>query len=416
VGNIFSIHTDGSNYTELYDFNTVLPSGQHPKGTLVLSASGTVLYGMTQNGGANSVGTIFSINTNGTNFTDLYDFQTGGFTGNTPSYGSLILVGNKLFGMTNQGGGSNYGVIFSINTDGSGYKTIWNFSSGTDGADPLGALTISGHMLFGMTSYGAAGNVGTVFSLDTSGQYFKTLLTFNGTNGASPYGDITISGRTLYGMTELGGVNNAGCAFSIDSTGSGYKDLWDFDDTGSNGNDPKGDLLLVGNTLYGLTYNYGGPLSEGCIFSLKPSGGGFANLYPFAGATTGSFPNGSLNRVGNTLYGMTEGGGTNSEGTIFSLTIAGLGVDEITSANGTITVYPNPNNGKFTVALRNLPNEKATIEVYNILGEQVLSAPLDNTPSGNSIDMSSQSNGVYLYKVITQTGDLIGQGKLVVQK
>jgi hypothetical protein len=82
-----------------------------------------------------------------------------------------------------------------------------------------------------------------------------------------------------------------------------------------------------------------------------------------------------------------------------------------------ITVYPNPNKGIFTIQ-STVVSSQLTVEVYNMLGEKVYSSILPQTPKGalNNIDLSNRPNGVYLYRVISENGDVIGQGKLVIQK
>ena len=69
--------------------------------------------------------------------------------------GSLTLSGSTLYGMTLSGGANGNGTIFSINTDGSGFQNLFSFS-GTNGDNPHGSLTLSGSTLYGMTSAGGA--------------------------------------------------------------------------------------------------------------------------------------------------------------------------------------------------------------------------------------------------------------------
>jgi hypothetical protein len=59
-----------------------------------------------------------------------------------------------------------------------------------------------------------------------------------------------------------------------------------------------------------------------------------------------------------------------------------------------------------------------SVEVYNVLGQKVYSNLLPQTPKGalNAIDLSSQPNGIYFYRVITNEGSLLGEGKLIIQK
>ncbi len=80
-----------------------------------------------------------------------------------------------------------------------------------------------------------------------------------------------------------------------------------------------------------------------------------------------------------------------------------------------VTVYPNPNNGQFTLSLSNV-NSVSNIEIYNVLGEKVYTEALLQHQNNNAINLTGQSNGVYLYRVITETGNLVGEGKVVLQK
>jgi len=64
--------------------------------------------------------------------------------------------------------------IFSINTNGTGFTNLLSFS-GTNGWNPLGSLTLNGSTLFGMTGNGSYGN-GTIFHINTDGSGFQTVL------------------------------------------------------------------------------------------------------------------------------------------------------------------------------------------------------------------------------------------------
>ena len=57
-------------------------------------------------------GAVFSINTNGTGFTNLYSFN-GTNDGSTPN-APLTLLGNIIYGTANDGGRSGDGTVFSI--------------------------------------------------------------------------------------------------------------------------------------------------------------------------------------------------------------------------------------------------------------------------------------------------------------
>jgi uncharacterized repeat protein (TIGR03803 family) len=117
-GIIFSISTSGSGFTDLHDFSGSATDGAFPNGNLTLT--GSTLYGMTDGGGANTDGIIFSINTNGTGFSDIHDFSNGAADGGYGGWGyfyyltenSFTQSGNTLYGMTFLGGASGGGAIF----------------------------------------------------------------------------------------------------------------------------------------------------------------------------------------------------------------------------------------------------------------------------------------------------------------
>jgi len=86
-----------------------------------------------------------------------------------------------------------------------------------------------------------------------------------------------------------------------------------------------------------------------------------------------------------------------------------------------VNVYPNPGSGRFVLSCHSesgVADEESDVilNVYNVLGQPILTKTLRSAQGDNTIDLSSQPAGVYLYRVISETGSLIGQGKLVVEK
>jgi hypothetical protein len=61
------------------------------------------------------------------------------------------------------------GTVFQINTDGTGYARVHNFSGGnSDGANPIDdVILVSGtpNTLYGMTEAGGKCNIGVIFSI-----------------------------------------------------------------------------------------------------------------------------------------------------------------------------------------------------------------------------------------------------------
>jgi len=418
-GSLFSINKDGSNYKTLWSFDdtgliALNSNGSSPFGNVILIHN--KLYGMTLDGGSNHYGEIFCINTDGTGYRDLWDFNDTGSLGNQNAvfpFGSLTLVGDKLIGVSNESH-QGYGIAFSIDTMGHHFKDMHDFNGGVTGKYTyLGALAVSlsGTQLYGVTYDGGLYNDGMVYAIDTDGTHFKDLHDFDSTNGKDPYSSVILSGSKLFGMTYDGGRFNVGVMFTVDTAGHNFKKMVDFNDT--NGSNPTGDLIYAGNKLYGMV-NRGGAFMDGLIFSTDSTGNNFKDLADFNGIN-GEYPFGSLTLTGgDTLYGMTENGGANTNGNIFRFvndTNINTGYSKLNST-GNIEVYPNPSNGNITVKTI---LDKSTIEIYNMLGEEVYSRFFVHR-SSHIVDINNQPNGVYLLRVISDSGKPTSQTKLIIQK
>jgi len=436
-GYIFVINRNGSGFKQIWNFYDTgvafHANGENPTGSLIIN--GNKLYGMTEQGGANGYGLVFSINTDGSGYKDLWDFNdTANYAGNSNGeypYGGLVLLRGRLYGMTNRGGyhSSYLGLIFSVDTAGGGFKDMLDFSQTLNGGNPYGDLIISGGKFLGMT-YGNCDECrtlngeygwGNVFSMDTNGTNYKDVYVFAGPNGIGPSGSLAVSqdGKRVYGTTGYSGPKyNDGIVFGVDTDGGNFKNLMSFND--SNGRNSYGSLILSGKTLYGMT-NEGGSY-------LQYSGSGFGNIFSLD--TNGSNPNvvynfnlsnganplyGHLTIEGDTLYGMTEYGGFEDDGVIFAYTIPTVttGIQNISYTNGNITVYPNPSNGVFTI--KSAISGQWSVDVYNLLGEKVYTQSNIQNQTFN-IDLGSQSNGIYFYRVTNLDGNNVGEGKLEIQK
>jgi uncharacterized repeat protein (TIGR03803 family) len=381
-GTVFALGIAGGGFTNLYSlsptsgtlFHGTNRDGAYSDGTLLLS--GNTLYGTVYYGGTNGVGTVFACNTNGA-FTTLHSFSAGktnlatGLFTNSDGFGpevGLVLSGSTLYGTTEHGGTAGYGVVFRVNTNGAGFQNLHNFTNGPDGAIPH-ALVLAGSVLYG-TAMGAKTNGnGAVFALNTNGSGFTTLHGFTATNisvlksgsvsgpsitnrdGFAPSG-LTLWGSLLYGTAGWGGTNGNGTVFVLDTNGTGFAILHHFaasrtNSTGvytnSEGVHPFAftGLVLSSNTLYG-TANWGGNAGNGTVFALNTNGTGFKTLHGFTATNAsgsnsdGVNPYAGLILSGNSLYGTARYGGTNNDGTVFSIYL-GLAV--------TTTSLPSATNG-----------------------------------------------------------------------
>ena len=73
------------------------------------------------------------------NYTVLHRFD--GTDGMYPS-ARLVSAGTTLYGTASSGGVSNVGTLFSLNHDGTGFTVLKHFT-GSDGANPYGGLLLS---------------------------------------------------------------------------------------------------------------------------------------------------------------------------------------------------------------------------------------------------------------------------------
>jgi len=214
-GTLFKIGTDGSGFSLLHNFTNV--DGGYPSVHMVLSGSN--LFGATRFGGSfytnsdGGNGTLFRIDTNGLDFTNLYSF--GDFAADP--FAGLVLSGNTLYGTTVLGSGSPdtapYGTVFKINTDGTGFTTIYSLDPELGGGDPSAGLVISGNTIYATElgfDYG-----GTVFAVNTDGTGYTNLTSFNSPGVPESLTGLLLSGGTLYGSAWNGGANGSGELFAL---------------------------------------------------------------------------------------------------------------------------------------------------------------------------------------------------------
>lgn len=359
LGAVFRLKTDGTGFALLHSFAD--SDGSGPAAPLVQDASG-FLYGTAQFGGANAVGSVFKVKTDGTGFAVLHDFSNG--TDAQKPVAGLVLDGSGfLYGTTISGGTSGYGAVFKVKTDGTGYTILHSFAIGaTDGKIAYGGLTLDGAgFLYGTTIDGASG-MGTVFKIKTDGTGFALLHTFQGgaSDGNAPYAALLLDGSgNLYGTTLFGGASDQGTIFKLTTSGSGFALLHSFAGGIGDGQAPRSPLITDGaGMLYGTTVNGGSAsLGQGVVFKIKTDGTGFALLHAFAGgASDGANPfySGLALGAGSVLYGTTFNGGSASQGTAFQVKTDATGFAVLHSFTGGASDGAFPYAGVVVDNLRNL--------------------------------------------------------------
>ena len=330
AGVVFKVQPDGSQYTILR--LVILPGTNGTLGGMVLTNN--TLYGTAYNDA--SPGIIFKVNTDGADFSVLHDFSRDGTNQGIDPQGTLLLSDNILYGTTKSGGAASRGMIFALNTDGTGFTNLYNFGLSTlANYYQNGSLILADGMLYGTTLGGEVVEdyyenqpYGSIFALSTNGIGFTNIYVFSGSDGEGPNPGLVLLNHTLYGTTQAGGPDyqNAGTIFAVQTDGTGFTNLYNAFDTFYIGG-PAAGLLLKNGVLYGTSQ--GGFDGMGSIFKLNIDGTGFTNLYDFSFFYAASYlpstnadggvPLAPLTISGNTLFGTASIGGTGACGTIFKI-------------------------------------------------------------------------------------------------
>jgi len=336
IGTVFRLNKDGSQFAVLKSFEGTNGDGSSPWAGLLLAPNG-FLYGTTHGGGESNAGTIFRIDQAGSNYAVIKSFT--GTTNDAAGPASALMQADngRLYGTTASGGAYNLGTVYSLNPDGSGFAVLKSFAGGVnDGAEPRGELVQGTNgILFGTTLSGGASNVGTIFTMNLDGGSFSLVRSFTGgaADGSTPWtGLLLATNSILYGATAMGGTRNVGTVFRMAQDGSGYTVI-----ARSAGGDPSGyygagPAYLVQATnglIYGTTAA-AGVYTNGTLFRFNPDGTGYTVLKQFgANSADGVQPSGSLMQASDgDLYGVTRSGGwpgqdTTTHGTAFRVGLDG---------------------------------------------------------------------------------------------
>ncbi|MGC9331017.1 MAG: PKD domain-containing protein, partial [Bacteroidales bacterium] len=91
----------------------------------------------------------------------------------------------------------------------------------------------------------------------------------------------------------------------------------------------------------------------------------------------------------------------NSETYTENISIAPVGIQQNNVAdNDFLNIYPNPNNGSFTMEIENNDKEKLMLQIMNITGQIIYTKELGNKSNIlHKIDLSHYSKGIFLVKV-----------------
>lgn len=192
----------------------------------IMEATDGNYYGITRNAGttnggsATAYGVIYKFDPTTSEYSVLHRFN--GYNGQFARYGKLVQIGDTLYGNSELGGTnggqvllSGSGTIYKINLDGTGFQVIVDFTltgmSNMVGRIPRSGLVASGDTLIGSTVMGGTNGAGSLFKIDTNGN-FLAISPYNSASnpldGGAP-GAFTM-GRDgfVYGTSTVGTNGN----------------------------------------------------------------------------------------------------------------------------------------------------------------------------------------------------------------
>ncbi len=343
-GAVYMLTPDGGEWNEtiLHQF-TGNPDGNTPDSLLTMTSDGR-LYGTTQLGGSQNLGSVFVLTppaVTGDPWRErvLYSFGSVANDGTGPNMG-LVKVRSNLYGVTVDGGANRRGTIFQLtppaNSSGQWTETIlYSFAATPDGSFPSSDLAIdSKGNFYGSTLLGGSNNVGAVYRLSPPSKagdpWVETVIhSFVGVDGSSPFGHLVVDRNgVLYGTTSGGGTNQAGTVYTLTQQSG---DVWTHDILyaffgGKDGGSPVAGITIgPAGKLFGTasTGGSGGPDFGGVVFRLDPPTTAGATwtetvLKSFGGPDGFSSLARLVPRNGK-FYGTTSLGGRFGSGTVFEL-------------------------------------------------------------------------------------------------
>jgi hypothetical protein len=227
-GTIYQLSTKGGGswkLTTLHAFDYGADGGL-PEGSLVVDATGTI-YGTTLYGGNGSFGVLYSffLNSKG-KWTEnvLRTFASKSDCGN-PIWGLSADQAGNLYCSSGPNYGNKWGVLFKFSPNAKGKlvgKSIYGFGrpDGGDPSYPVGTVLVdSTGNIYGTSSFGGTGGVGTVYelALQQNGKYSPSVLySFQGDSGSNPTSSVIMDeSGNLYGLAQGSEGFSAGVVFEV---------------------------------------------------------------------------------------------------------------------------------------------------------------------------------------------------------
>lgn len=262
----------------------------------------------------------------------------------------MILANNgRLYGVTTNGGINDSGLLYEYTISSDSLIKWADFTPSNVGGTPGRDILEYNNKLYGYTQTGGINGGGTIYEYDISTHTLAAKYKFNKMSGS---GSLTLGNDGLfYGTTQNGPTNLIpGVFFKFDPVHSIFTIIQNFDHK-TTGTNPNGNIEKCKNgLLYGMLAQ-GGIYGGGSIYEYNPASSKFKIVFNFKDTLSGLYPLSGLKQASNgKLYAATQSGGKYNSGVLFEFDIVhhiykklqdlGEGIDG-DNPEGTLTLADN---------------------------------------------------------------------------
>ncbi len=223
--------------------------------------------------------------------------------------------------------------------------------------------------LMGMSTNDGPNGNGFIYKLQNGNLQHVYDFMSTDNNGKYPIDGLVEFNGLYYGVTTEGGTNNTGTLFTYNYTTNTITVVHNFDK--NKGFNPGSNLCLYNNKFYGYyMFNKLGQC-RGTFYEFDPSTSSFRTLYEITDPNEGTCATNIIIK-NNILYGTFLHGGTNGNGTLFSLDLASLAYTVLHNFDNSEgkSVFANPvfyNNALYGITTSGYPpNNNMYIYKYNL--------------------------------------------------
>src|SRR5580658_118033 len=329
-GTVFSLTSNGT-FTLLHTFaagaNQTYPDGNLP--SVLTQGPDGKLYGETRVGGVGSCtiypgcGVLYRLNTDGSGFQIIHKFCSQANCADGWAGGVLVAGTDGNLYATSYAGGTGTcsvyvykgcGTIFRVTPSTGAYRVVFNFSSSTSGGSPSNLIAAPDGTFYGLSN-GTPGELLFHYTPAT-GTVTTAVLNFplfDGDLPSAPTSGLTLGPNgNLYGLYEIYAESGKGL-FEVEPDGSNLQ-FFPFYTTFESGGEPDGLVLATDGNFWIAESN--GSNGYGNIVTVSPIDGTLLQTFsPFVkGGSLGGLPVEIIQAKDGTFWGSTDFYGDAPEG------------------------------------------------------------------------------------------------------